>query len=73
MRDLEAAEKRIEKNETVSPDEGEQGGTRAVGKKMSLMDLIYPLDSSRPFRKLLMEKMKGHKSGESSDSSSKNS
>lgn len=34
----------------------EQDGRRAAGKEKILMNLAYPLISSRPFRKLLEEK-----------------
>lgn len=43
--------------EDVKKDQdGEQGGERPVGKEKILMNLAYPLDSSRPFRKLLKDK-----------------
>lgn len=37
-------------------EDGEQGGGKAVRKERILMNLTYPLISSRPFRKLLKDK-----------------
>lgn len=61
----------IENNEAALPDEGgEQGGRSATKKEMSLMDLTYPLNSSRPFKKRWIVMMKAQETKGSSDSHS---
>lgn len=63
--------KLFEKDEAALPDEGgEQGGRRALKTEMSLGDLAYPLNSSRPFKKRWIEMMKAQETKESSDSHS---
>lgn len=58
----------VKKEEDGNKDQDEeQGGSRTAGNEKVLMNLTYPLTSSRPFRRFLKEKEQ-QKTGSSSHS-----